>query len=152
MPIFSKAQETVQKAMSSATGSNRPDLSKWNTEEMLETTVDEHGNPVPDASYTDGDKLSRGILGQDEADAYVAATGTFHHSTKDDALKPDFSKWNTEEMLETTLDKHGNPVPNASYTDYDKLSRGRLGDDDADAYIAANKNFHKPKSEFVDYD
>ncbi|EIT79488.1 hypothetical protein AO1008_11796 [Aspergillus oryzae 100-8] len=152
MSMFSKAQETVQKAVSSATGSNKPDLSKWNTEEMLETTVDEHGNPVPDASYTDGDKLSRGILGRDEADAYVAATGTFHHSTKDDTLKPDFSKWNTEEMLETTLDEHGNPVPNASYTDYEKLSRGRLGDDEADAYIAATKNFRKPAKDFVDFD
>ncbi|KAB8257908.1 hypothetical protein BDV32DRAFT_126631 [Aspergillus pseudonomiae] len=85
MPIFSKAQETlrqgqetVQQAMSSATGSNKPDFSKWNTEEMLETTVDKHGNPVPNLSYTDGAKLSKGILGQDEADAYEAANKDFH--------------------------------------------------------------------------
>ncbi|KAE8377353.1 hypothetical protein BDV26DRAFT_293317 [Aspergillus bertholletiae] len=59
-----KGQEAMQQAMSSATGSNKPDFSKWNTEEMLETT------------------LSRGILGQDEADAYVAANKNFHHPSK----------------------------------------------------------------------
>lgn len=83
MSMFSKAQETVQKAVSSATGSNKPDLSKWNTEEMLETTLDEHGNPVPNASYTDYEKLSRGRLGDDEADAYIAATKNFRKPAKD---------------------------------------------------------------------
>lgn len=89
--MFSKAQDTLrqgqeaaQKAMSSATGSNKPDFSKWNTEEMLETTLDRHGNPVPDASYTDYDKLSKGELGHDEADAYVAANKNYHHPTKED--------------------------------------------------------------------
>ncbi|KAE8410315.1 hypothetical protein BDV36DRAFT_302868 [Aspergillus pseudocaelatus] len=71
--MFSKAQDTLrqgqeaaQKAVSSATGSNKPDFSKWNTEEMLETT------------------LSKGELGHDYADAYVAANKNFHHPTKED--------------------------------------------------------------------
>ncbi|KAE8384924.1 hypothetical protein BDV23DRAFT_165931 [Aspergillus alliaceus] len=85
MPITSKVgeavrqgQESVQQAMSSATGSNKPDFSKWNTEEMLETTVDKDGNPVTNVdSFTDGAKLAKGQLGQDEADAYEAANEDF---------------------------------------------------------------------------
>ncbi|KAE8350674.1 hypothetical protein BDV28DRAFT_138649 [Aspergillus coremiiformis] len=85
MPITSKIEatarqgkEALSQAMGSAMGSNKPDLSKWNTEELLETTVDKNGNPVTDPiSFTDGAKLSKGTLYQDEADAYEAANEDF---------------------------------------------------------------------------
>ncbi|KAB8077724.1 hypothetical protein BDV29DRAFT_40894 [Aspergillus leporis] len=84
MPITSKVGETVrqgQEAVSQALGSSgsqkQQDFSKWNTEEMLETTVDKDGNPVSNPSFTDGEKLMQGKLGQDEADAYEAANEDF---------------------------------------------------------------------------
>lgn len=51
----------------------------WNTEEMLETTLDKNGNPVPDRyAFTDGVKMSsKGPHQQPEADAYEAATEDF---------------------------------------------------------------------------
>lgn len=51
----------------------------WNTEEMLETTLDKNGNPVPDRyAFTDGMKMSsKGPHQQPEADAYEAATEDF---------------------------------------------------------------------------
>ncbi|KAF7593322.1 hypothetical protein BBP40_011702 [Aspergillus hancockii] len=84
MPITSKIGETVrqgEEAVSQALGTSdsqkKPDFSKWNTEEMLETTVDKNGNPVSNDSFTDGKKLMEGTLGQDEADAYEAANEDF---------------------------------------------------------------------------
>ncbi|PLB44333.1 hypothetical protein P170DRAFT_480097 [Aspergillus steynii IBT 23096] len=52
---------------------------EWNTEEILETTLDKNGNPVPDRyAYTDGVKMSsKGPHQQPEADAYEAATEDF---------------------------------------------------------------------------
>ncbi|KAI9043453.1 uncharacterized protein KD926_003604 [Aspergillus affinis] len=51
----------------------------WNTEELLETTLDKDGKPVPDRyAYTDGVKMSsKGPHQQPEADAYEAATEDF---------------------------------------------------------------------------
>ncbi|KAK1140708.1 hypothetical protein N8T08_009909 [Aspergillus melleus] len=51
----------------------------WNTEELLETTLDKNGNPVPDRyAYTDGERMSsKGPHQQPEADAYEAATEDF---------------------------------------------------------------------------
>ncbi|GKZ36553.1 hypothetical protein AbraIFM66950_007706 [Aspergillus brasiliensis] len=52
--------------------------SNWAPEEFFETTVDEYGNPVTDEwSFTDGAKMSRGVSGQDEADAFEAANDRF---------------------------------------------------------------------------
>ncbi|KAA8652667.1 hypothetical protein EYZ11_001027 [Aspergillus tanneri] len=50
--------------------------------------------------------------------------------------------WNTQEKLETTLDKNGNPVPDAfAFTDGRKMVNGAKGPDEADEYEAATADF-----------
>jgi hypothetical protein len=50
-------------------------------------------------------------------------------------------QWTPTETLETTMDEDGNPVPDRAFTDYEKMSQHKLGDDEADDYVAANANF-----------
>ncbi|KAL4891259.1 hypothetical protein BDV59DRAFT_203701 [Aspergillus ambiguus] len=72
--------ETVQQNISGQKPSaqkGRTQIPEWNTEEMLETTLDKDGNAVPDYSFTDGEKMMKGTKGPDEADAYVAANADF---------------------------------------------------------------------------
>jgi hypothetical protein len=71
--------ETVQQKMPSTLQpqQGRSKIPDWNTEEKLETTLDKDGNPVPDRSFTDGEKMMKGSQGPDEADAYEAATADF---------------------------------------------------------------------------
>jgi hypothetical protein len=70
-----------QKAASSAKGaskSQKDPTAGWTIEEMLETGMDENGNPVPDPiSYIDGARMSKGEHGFDEADEVSAALDDF---------------------------------------------------------------------------
>ncbi|GAQ09795.1 hypothetical protein ALT_7116 [Aspergillus lentulus] len=50
-------------------------------------------------------------------------------------------EWTPVETLETAMDRDGNPVPDPAYTDYDKMSQHKGGEDEADDYVAANANF-----------
>ncbi|KAF7125492.1 hypothetical protein CNMCM5793_001731 [Aspergillus hiratsukae] len=50
-------------------------------------------------------------------------------------------EWTPVENLETTMDEDGNPVPDPSFTDYEKMRQHKGGEDEADEYVAANANF-----------
>ncbi|KAF9884448.1 hypothetical protein FE257_001779 [Aspergillus nanangensis] len=45
--------------------------------------------------------------------------------------------WNIEQELETTVDKNGNPVPDAAFTDGKMMSSGQKGPGEADPYLAS---------------
>ncbi|PWY76090.1 hypothetical protein BO94DRAFT_208616 [Aspergillus sclerotioniger CBS 115572] len=52
------------------------------------------------------------------------------------------SNWGPEEMFETTVDQYGNPVTDQwSFTDGAKMKKGVSGQDEADAFEAANNSF-----------
>ncbi|TPR07543.1 CorA-like Mg2+ transporter family protein [Aspergillus niger] len=62
-------------------------------------------------------------------------------STSSKAKDPT-ENWTPEEMFETTLDKNGNPVPDAiSYIDGPKMTQKRQGPDEGDVFDAANQDF-----------
>ncbi|GKZ33891.1 hypothetical protein AbraIFM66951_009325 [Aspergillus brasiliensis] len=62
-------------------------------------------------------------------------------STSSKAKDPT-ENWTPEEMFETTLDRNGNPVPNAdSFIDGDKMTQRRQGPDEGDLFEAANEDF-----------
>ncbi|GLB05737.1 hypothetical protein AtubIFM57258_001026 [Aspergillus tubingensis] len=61
-------------------------------------------------------------------------------STSSKAKDPS-ANWTPEEMFETTLDRNGNPVPNDSYIDVEKMRKGRQGPDEGDVFEAANEDF-----------
>ncbi|KAL4802113.1 hypothetical protein BDV18DRAFT_147531 [Aspergillus unguis] len=70
--------ETLQGGRAKATTSLRSqqdtDTSGWSVEEMLETGLDKDGNIVSDKwSWIDGDKLSKGQHGSQEADDVAAS-------------------------------------------------------------------------------
>ncbi|KAF7170399.1 hypothetical protein CNMCM5623_002873 [Aspergillus felis] len=50
-------------------------------------------------------------------------------------------EWTPVENFETAVDKDGNPVPDPAYIDYEKMSKHKGGQDEADEYVAANANF-----------
>ncbi|KAL2865175.1 uncharacterized protein BJX67DRAFT_383166 [Aspergillus lucknowensis] len=62
---------------------------------------------------------------------------------KKDSKKDPTSGWTLEEMLETGMDKNGNPVPDAiSYIDGARMSKGERGfKDEADEVSAALDDF-----------
>ncbi|KAL2821486.1 hypothetical protein BJX63DRAFT_217915 [Aspergillus granulosus] len=71
-----------KKAMSGSKGASKSQqdpTAGWTIEEMLETRMDENGNPVPDAiSFIDGARMCKGERGfKDEADEVAAALDDF---------------------------------------------------------------------------
>ncbi|KAL2851458.1 hypothetical protein BJY01DRAFT_244975 [Aspergillus pseudoustus] len=72
----------TKKAASSAKGASKSQKNStegWTIEEMLETSMDKNGNPVPDAvSYIDGPRMCKGERGfKDEADEVSASLDDF---------------------------------------------------------------------------
>ncbi|PYH49901.1 uncharacterized protein BP01DRAFT_352440 [Aspergillus saccharolyticus JOP 1030-1] len=52
------------------------------------------------------------------------------------------SNWTPEEMFESTVDQYSDPVPDRyAFTDGARMERGAFGNDEADAFVAANANF-----------
>ncbi|RHZ66521.1 uncharacterized protein CDV56_109353 [Aspergillus thermomutatus] len=50
-------------------------------------------------------------------------------------------EWTPVENFETTMDQDGNPVPDMAYTDYEKMTKHKGTQDEADDYEAANADF-----------
>ncbi|PYI03178.1 hypothetical protein BO78DRAFT_472176 [Aspergillus sclerotiicarbonarius CBS 121057] len=52
------------------------------------------------------------------------------------------SNWSLEELFETTVDEYGNPVADQwSFTDGARMKKGVSGQNEADAFEAANNSF-----------
>lgn len=77
--VTGQQQPGAQQQSGAGAGASQSLNPEWNTEEILETTLDKNGNPVPDRyAFTDGVKMSaKGPHQQPEADAYEAATEDF---------------------------------------------------------------------------
>ncbi|KAI9371820.1 hypothetical protein BJX61DRAFT_543294 [Aspergillus egyptiacus] len=80
----SSGTQTKQAASQAQTGASsstqwKDPTTGWTLEEMLETGMDENGNPVPDAvSYIDGKRMAKGEKGfDDQGDPVSAANDDF---------------------------------------------------------------------------
>ncbi|RAL12021.1 uncharacterized protein BO97DRAFT_68468 [Aspergillus homomorphus CBS 101889] len=63
-------------------------------------------------------------------------------STKARAAADPTSNWTPEEMFESTVNEFSDPIPDRySFTDGARMERGAFGQDEADAFEAANKEF-----------
>ncbi|OJK01200.1 hypothetical protein ASPACDRAFT_58930 [Aspergillus aculeatus ATCC 16872] len=52
------------------------------------------------------------------------------------------SSWTPEEMFESTVNQYSDPIPDRySFTDGARMERGAYGNDEADAFEAANNEF-----------
>ncbi|RAK76465.1 uncharacterized protein BO72DRAFT_496966 [Aspergillus fijiensis CBS 313.89] len=78
---------------------------------------------------------------QDQKAASRLQDASLSGSTRAAAADPT-SSWTPEEMFESTANQYSDPIPDRySFTDGARMERGAYGNDEADAFEAANDEF-----------